>query len=223
MFWLKETNRITACVIDGINNTQVVRKIIPLLKLYAKSFLKLYSKSGSYFPFEGLLCHSLQQQEGKCTLPHLLHPKPGVTSWSSLQPSDKTRKNLSSCLWRKKESLHAYVFEEKTKVCGINLLLKCFLWSRFTHHQIDNLYYGGLSSICEMHAPPQKNEFRDSRKFRLYHFYHEFYFRTVIWAGKFWWIKTSSGEVLGLVSAVSCFNFYFASKSPPARDTMFVH
>jgi hypothetical protein len=64
--------------------------------------------------------------------------------------ADKTRKDLSSCYEEnegRKESIHTYLFEEKNKVYGINLVLKRSLWSRFTHHQIDR-YYGGLLMVA---------------------------------------------------------------------------
>jgi hypothetical protein len=71
---------------------------------------------------------------------------------------DKTRKDLSSCYEERKESIHAYVFEGKKQVYGINLLLQWSLWSRFTHHQIDRYYYGVLFMtvfrIEKMRSPP---------------------------------------------------------------------
>ncbi len=122
------------------------------------------------FPFEGLLCHSAQQQEGKCGrgFSHLgdnagearwerssvlqktegsltsvsSSDEKGATSWSSVKLSDKDGKDLSSCYEERKESIHAYVFEGGKTVYGKNLLLKRPPWSRFIHHQIDRCYGG---------------------------------------------------------------------------------
>jgi hypothetical protein len=51
----------------------------------------------------------------------------------------------------RKEAIHACVFEGKeNKIYQINLLLKRSLWSRFTHHQIDNRYVHERGSVTKL-------------------------------------------------------------------------